>query len=134
MVSITGLEFAYSQAPVSMKGLVMAAWLMTVAVGNLFVALIAETVKFDNDVTLYFFYAGMMMLFNLLFAGINWNYDYRTQMAGSVAFEGGIDEDAKGVELEEYEAGASVEPEFDDGEDNSFTSELDGNGGEFLSV
>merc|ERR1712232_481061 len=43
MVSITGLEFAYSQSPVSTKSIVMAGWLMTTAIGNVFVAVIAET-------------------------------------------------------------------------------------------
>ena len=39
MVSITGLEFSYTQAPNSMKSSVMALWLLTVAVGELFVGL-----------------------------------------------------------------------------------------------
>lgn len=33
MFSITGLEFAYSQAPDSMKAVVQAAWLFTVSAG-----------------------------------------------------------------------------------------------------
>lgn len=43
MFSITGLEFAFTQAPVSMKSLLQAAWLLTVAIGNLVVIIIAET-------------------------------------------------------------------------------------------
>ncbi len=42
MLSITGLEFAYSQAPVSMKSVCSAAWLLTVAAGNLVVILLNE--------------------------------------------------------------------------------------------
>src|SRR5216110_400942 len=38
MVSITGLEFSYTQAPNSMKSSVMALWLFTVSMGNLFTA------------------------------------------------------------------------------------------------
>src|SRR4026209_155096 len=38
MVSITGLEFAYTQSPNSMKSSIMALWLLTVASGELFVA------------------------------------------------------------------------------------------------
>jgi proton-dependent oligopeptide transporter, POT family len=38
MVSITGLEFSYTQAPNSMKSSIMALWLLTVAFGELFVA------------------------------------------------------------------------------------------------
>jgi POT family proton-dependent oligopeptide transporter len=38
MVSITGLEFSYTQAPKKMKSIVMAAWLFAVALGNQFTA------------------------------------------------------------------------------------------------
>jgi POT family proton-dependent oligopeptide transporter len=34
MVSITGLEFAYTQAPNRMKSLLMSMWLLSVALGN----------------------------------------------------------------------------------------------------
>ena len=40
MVSITGLEFSYTQAPNTMKSSVMALWLLTVASGELFVGLV----------------------------------------------------------------------------------------------
>src|SRR6184192_4729762 len=40
MVSITGLEFSYTQAPNKMKSSVMALWLLTVASGELFVGLV----------------------------------------------------------------------------------------------
>lgn len=42
MVSITGLEFAYTQAPKRMKSMVMGFWLLTVAFGNVLVALLAR--------------------------------------------------------------------------------------------
>lgn len=40
MVSITGLEFSYTQAPNKMKSAVMALWLLVVFMGNEFVALL----------------------------------------------------------------------------------------------
>ena len=40
MVSITGLEFAYTQAPRSLKSTIMSFWLLTVALGNAWVPLI----------------------------------------------------------------------------------------------
>jgi len=43
MVSITGLEFAYSQAPRRMKSTIMGLWLLTVTVGNVFVSAISRT-------------------------------------------------------------------------------------------
>ncbi len=42
LVSITGLEFAYSQAPHRVKSLVMSFWLLTTAAGNLLTAWLAE--------------------------------------------------------------------------------------------
>lgn len=42
MLSITGLEFAYSQAPSSMKSVCQACWLLTVAFGNLLVMVLNE--------------------------------------------------------------------------------------------
>jgi len=48
MVSITGLEFGYSQAPKRMKSVVMGFWLLTVAVGNVLVALLAGFKGLDH--------------------------------------------------------------------------------------
>ncbi|XP_035949624.1 solute carrier family 15 member 2 isoform X2 [Halichoerus grypus] len=42
MFSVTGLEFSYSQAPASMKSVLQAAWLLTVAVGNIIVLVVAQ--------------------------------------------------------------------------------------------
>ena len=39
LVSATGLEFAYSQAPPSMKGAIMSFWYLSVTIGNLWVLL-----------------------------------------------------------------------------------------------
>jgi POT family proton-dependent oligopeptide transporter len=47
LVSATGLEFAYSQAPLKMKGAIMAFWSLSVTVGNLWVLLANVAVKND---------------------------------------------------------------------------------------
>jgi POT family proton-dependent oligopeptide transporter len=47
LVSVTGLEFAYSQAPASMKGVIMSFWSLAVTVGNLWVLIVNATVKND---------------------------------------------------------------------------------------
>jgi POT family proton-dependent oligopeptide transporter len=58
LVSATGLEFAYSQAPASMKGIIMAFWSLAVTVGNLWVLIVNASVK--NDAVLgYISQSGM---------------------------------------------------------------------------
>lgn len=42
MFSVTGLEFSFTQAPASMKSVLQAMWLLTVAFGNLVVILVVE--------------------------------------------------------------------------------------------
>lgn len=48
LVSATGLEFAYSQAPHSMKGVIMSFWLLSVSYGNLWVLMTNAALR--NDV------------------------------------------------------------------------------------
>jgi POT family proton-dependent oligopeptide transporter len=45
LVSTTGLEFAYSQAPPAMKGALMSFWNLSVTVGNLWVLVVNAAVK-----------------------------------------------------------------------------------------
>ena len=42
LFSITSLEFSYSQAPSSMKSVLQAFWLLTVAFGNISVIVVVE--------------------------------------------------------------------------------------------
>jgi POT family proton-dependent oligopeptide transporter len=56
LVSTTGLEFAYSQAPIDMKGTLMSFWNLTVTAGNLAVALASALNVFSGPM-LFFFYA-----------------------------------------------------------------------------
>lgn len=48
LVSATGLEFAYSQAPAAMKGAIMAFWSLSVTVGNLWVLLVNAGVRNES--------------------------------------------------------------------------------------
>jgi proton-dependent oligopeptide transporter, POT family len=48
LVSATGLEFAYSQAPQSMKGALMSLWYLAVTIGNLWVLIVNAAVKNDT--------------------------------------------------------------------------------------
>lgn len=67
LVSITGLEFAYSQAPNRMKSTVMGFWLLTVAFGNVLVALLARF----GDLALedfFWVFAALMAIAAVVFA------------------------------------------------------------------
>src|SRR6267154_1930900 len=46
MVSVTALEFAYTQAPVSMKGVIMSLWFLTLGTGNFVTSLVRSKVAF----------------------------------------------------------------------------------------
>jgi POT family proton-dependent oligopeptide transporter len=59
LVSTTGLEFAYSQAPREMKGTLMACWNLTVTAGNLAVAFASAINIFSGGPALFFFYAAL---------------------------------------------------------------------------
>jgi hypothetical protein len=80
LVSATGLEFAYSQAPPSMKGAIMSLWLLSVSYGNLWVLMTNAAVRNDavtgqiaqtgigETAFLMFFFAAFAFAASLLFA------------------------------------------------------------------
>jgi solute carrier family 15 oligopeptide transporter 1 len=76
MFSVTGLEFAYSQAPSSMKSLLQALWLLTVALGNVIVVIIAEAKFFESQSNEFFLFAVMMFIDMAIFALLAMKYKY----------------------------------------------------------
>jgi dipeptide/tripeptide permease len=66
MVSITGLEFAYTQAPQSMKSTIMSFWLLTVAFGNFLVGIVAKMNVFTGAGEFYF-YGALMLAVSVIF-------------------------------------------------------------------
>lgn len=76
MFSISGVSFAYSQAPASMKSVLQAIWFLTVAFGNLIVVIVAEARAIDDQVYEYVFFAGLLFLATLIFFGLSYNYKY----------------------------------------------------------
>jgi len=66
LVSVSGLEFAYSQAPKTMKSVVQSFWLLSVALGNAFVAIVAEVSLFDLA-SEFFFFCGLMFVVTIIF-------------------------------------------------------------------
>jgi POT family proton-dependent oligopeptide transporter len=61
LVSTTGLEFAYSQAPPSMKSTLMSFWNLTVAVANLGVSQVSKLLPFKGA-SLFFFWASTALV------------------------------------------------------------------------
>merc|ERR1719348_2716144 len=74
MFSITGLEFSYSQAPESMKSVLQACWLLTVAFGNIIVIIVAEAKAFDEQASEFFMFAVLMIVDMFIFMGLAWRY------------------------------------------------------------
>jgi POT family proton-dependent oligopeptide transporter len=58
-VSITGVEFAYAQAPRHLKGLIQSLWFLAVSAGNLIVALVARLNVFSGAAS-FLFYAALV--------------------------------------------------------------------------
>ncbi|XP_001603652.2 peptide transporter family 1 [Nasonia vitripennis] len=87
MFSITGLEFAFTQAPVTMKSLLQASWLLSVAFGNLIVVIIAEAAFFDRQVFEFFLFAGLMFVDMIIFAIMARCYKYVEPVSNNESVE-----------------------------------------------
>ncbi len=79
MISITGLQFAYTQAPRSMKSTIMSMWLLTVFFGNMITAYIAKINVFEGG-NFFMFFAILMALFGFVFVWIAKNYKMQNYM------------------------------------------------------
>lgn len=76
LLSTTGLEFAYSQAPPTMKSTIMSFWNLTVTFGNLLTALVSKLDLFRGAAQ-FFFYAALLFLSTVVFALIARGYKTR---------------------------------------------------------
>uniref|UniRef100_A0A667XGA0 Solute carrier family 15 member 1 n=1 Tax=Myripristis murdjan TaxID=586833 RepID=A0A667XGA0_9TELE len=74
--SVTGLEFSYSQAPSNMKSVLQAGWLLTVAVGNIIVLIVAEAVELPEQWAEYILFAGLLVAVCIVFALMAYLYTY----------------------------------------------------------
>ncbi len=59
MISVTGLEFAFTQAPRTMKSTIMSFWLLTSAVGNFVAAVVSQWNRF-HGAAYFLFFAALM--------------------------------------------------------------------------
>lgn len=82
MVSITGLEFSYTQAPKKMKSLIMSVWLLSVSMGNLFTAQVNRLIKegvIELEGPAYFwFFTGCIAATTVVFVVVAMLYHPRT--------------------------------------------------------
>lgn len=91
MVSITGLEFSYTQAPNKMKSAVMALWLFTVSMGNLFTAGVNYFIRNPDgsskldDQHYYMFFAELMFGAAIIFVIVASFYKGRTYLQSQEA-------------------------------------------------
>ncbi|HWH68602.1 MAG TPA: MFS transporter, partial [Candidatus Sulfotelmatobacter sp.] len=89
LISTTGLEFAFTQAAAEMKSTIMSFWLLTVAVGNLFVPLITkfkgaliaapagEAGSAAVSVSTFYLYAGLTFAVAIIFMVVALGYKER---------------------------------------------------------
>jgi POT family proton-dependent oligopeptide transporter len=89
MVSITGLEFSYTQAPNKMKSAVMALWLFAVSVGNQVTSVIdfAKPSLKGIGINLeganhYAFFTGFMLVTGVIFVVVSGFYRGKTYIQG----------------------------------------------------
>jgi len=93
LVSITALEFSYTQAPKRMKSLVMGAFLMSVSIGNLFTATVNYFIQNPDGTSAldgpsyYLFFAGAMAVTAVLFVPVAVWYKERTYIQDEAPFE-----------------------------------------------
>ena len=80
MVSVTCLEFSYTQAPKTMKSFVMAFYFLSVAIGNLFTSAVNFFIHNDDGTSklagadYFWFFTGLMLLTAVLFLLVSQRY------------------------------------------------------------
>ncbi|KAM9836042.1 solute carrier family 15 member 1-like [Aulostomus maculatus] len=74
--SVTGLEFSYSQAPSNMKSVLQAGWLLTVAVGNIIVLILAEIKLVSEQWAEYILFGSLLVGVCVFFAVMAYFYTY----------------------------------------------------------
>lgn len=88
MVSITALEFAYTQAPRTMKSLILSLYLLSISLGNLFTALVNFFIRRDDGssmlagVEYYLFFSAVMLGSSIFFVVVAYFYRERTYIQG----------------------------------------------------
>ncbi|XP_026114841.1 solute carrier family 15 member 1-like [Carassius auratus] len=74
--SVTGLDFSYAQAPSNMKSVLQAGWLLTVAMGNVIVLIVAEAGSLPDQWAEYVLFASLLVAVSIIFAVMAYFYTY----------------------------------------------------------
>ncbi|XP_012813171.2 solute carrier family 15 member 1 isoform X1 [Xenopus tropicalis] len=98
--SVTGLEFSYSQAPSNMKSVLQAGWLLTVAVGNIIVLIVAGASHISQQWAEYVLFAALLVAVCIIFAVMAYFYTY----VDPAEIEAQFDEEEKKKNAKEIEA------------------------------
>ncbi|KAM9802051.1 solute carrier family 15 member 1 [Syngnathus typhle] len=93
MFSVTGLEFSYSQAPSNMKAVLQAGWLLTVAVGNFIVLIVAELAKIPEQWAEYVLFASLLVAVCFIFSIMAYFYTYMDPTEIEAQFRKNVDDD-----------------------------------------
>ena len=84
MVSITCLEFSYTQAPPSIKSIVMSCYLASIALGNEFTAVVNALIsrpplnRWLEGANYYWFFTGVMLVAAVAYVGVASRYRGRS--------------------------------------------------------
>ncbi|XP_076188392.1 solute carrier family 15 member 1 isoform X1 [Aptenodytes patagonicus] len=108
--SVTGLEFSYSQAPSNMKAVLQAGWLLTVAVGNIIVLIVAGASKLSEQWAEYVLFAALLLAVCIIFAIMAYFYTY----IDPNEIEAQLDEEEKQVKKDQdvYEKQAEADSQM----------------------
>uniref|UniRef100_A0A452VLX3 Solute carrier family 15 member 1 n=1 Tax=Ursus maritimus TaxID=29073 RepID=A0A452VLX3_URSMA len=104
--SVTGLEFSYSQAPSNMKSVLQAGWLLTVAVGNIIVLIVAGAGQFSEQWAEYILFAALLLVVCIIFAIMAQFYTY----VNPAEIEARFDNEDEKKNLENMNKYATVAP------------------------
>jgi len=74
LISVTGLEFAYTQAPRRMKSTIMGFWLLGVTFGNVLVAFLAPMQKILSLSAFFWVFTALMAFAAVIFAVLAYLY------------------------------------------------------------
>uniref|UniRef100_A0A672IGR8 Solute carrier family 15 member 1 n=1 Tax=Salarias fasciatus TaxID=181472 RepID=A0A672IGR8_SALFA len=107
MFSVTGLEFSYSQAPSNMKAVLQAGWLLTVAVGNFIVLIVAELAKLPMQWAEYVLFASLLVAVCIIFSIMAYFYTYIDPREIEAQFKKSTDDDSDD-ESRQYKKGLEM--------------------------